>query len=120
MSQDELKRAAAATALESVESGMALGLGTGSTVRHLVDLLGEAPAIQDTRKIVHRRRFSQFLIEFTQFASALMYSLFEVIEHTGKVIRHRQRYRYQYGHKAKGQQARPLQNAVINQYVIEN
>lgn len=42
MSQDELKRAAAATALESVESGMALGLGTGSTVRHLVDLLGDA------------------------------------------------------------------------------
>lgn len=42
MNADELKRAAAAKALESVESGMALGLGTGSTVRHLVDLLGEA------------------------------------------------------------------------------
>lgn len=42
MNADELKRAAAAEALESVESGMALGLGTGSTVRHLVDLLGEA------------------------------------------------------------------------------
>jgi ribose 5-phosphate isomerase A len=39
---EELKRAAAATALESVHSGMALGLGTGSTVRHLVDLLGDA------------------------------------------------------------------------------
>ena len=42
MNADELKRAAAARALESVESGMALGLGTGSTVHHLVDLLGEA------------------------------------------------------------------------------
>lgn len=42
MNAEELKRAAAAKALESVESGMALGLGTGSTVRHLVDLLGEA------------------------------------------------------------------------------
>lgn len=42
MNPEELKRAAAAKALESVESGMALGLGTGSTVRHLVDLLGEA------------------------------------------------------------------------------
>ncbi|MGY8777328.1 MAG: ribose-5-phosphate isomerase RpiA [Longimicrobiales bacterium] len=42
MNQDELKRAAAATALESIESGMALGLGTGSTVRHLVDLLGDS------------------------------------------------------------------------------
>jgi ribose 5-phosphate isomerase A len=39
---EELKRAAAATALKSVHSGMALGLGTGSTVRHLVDLLGDA------------------------------------------------------------------------------
>lgn len=41
-SADELKRAAAREALRSVRSGMVLGLGTGSTVRHLVDLLGEA------------------------------------------------------------------------------
>lgn len=34
------KRAAAARALEEVESGMRVGLGTGSTARHLVDLLG--------------------------------------------------------------------------------
>jgi ribose 5-phosphate isomerase A len=37
---DTLKRAAAARALEEVQSGMRLGLGTGSTARHLVDLLG--------------------------------------------------------------------------------
>jgi ribose 5-phosphate isomerase A len=37
---DELKRAAAAAALEEVRSGMRLGLGTGSTAKHLVDLLG--------------------------------------------------------------------------------
>lgn len=42
MNADTLKRLAAAKALESVESGMALGLGTGSTVWHFVDLLGEA------------------------------------------------------------------------------
>ena len=42
MSQDALKRKAAEVALSSVESGMVLGLGTGSTVRHLVDLLGDA------------------------------------------------------------------------------
>lgn len=42
MSQDELKQAAARTALASIQSGMAVGLGTGSTVRHLVDLLGDA------------------------------------------------------------------------------
>ena len=35
------KRAAAARALEAVKPGMRLGLGTGSTARHLVELLGE-------------------------------------------------------------------------------
>ena len=37
---DSLKRQAAAQALEYVESGMVLGLGTGSTVAHFLDLLG--------------------------------------------------------------------------------
>jgi len=35
------KRQAAAVALEWVKPGMRLGLGTGSTARHFVDLLGE-------------------------------------------------------------------------------
>lgn len=39
---ESLKRAAAAEALERVESGMRLGLGTGSTVAHFLDLLAEA------------------------------------------------------------------------------
>jgi len=38
---DALKRQAAARALEHVRDGMKLGLGTGSTARHFVDLLGE-------------------------------------------------------------------------------
>jgi ribose 5-phosphate isomerase A len=38
---DSLKRAAAARALDLVEPGMRLGLGTGSTAHHLVELLGE-------------------------------------------------------------------------------
>jgi ribose 5-phosphate isomerase A len=38
---DGLKRQAAARALESVRDGMKLGLGTGSTAKHFVDLLGE-------------------------------------------------------------------------------
>jgi ribose 5-phosphate isomerase A len=37
-----LKRAAAERALERVESGTRVGLGTGSTVAHLLDLLGDA------------------------------------------------------------------------------
>ena len=38
---DELKRQEAVRALEYVGEGMKLGLGTGSTAKHFVDLLGE-------------------------------------------------------------------------------
>jgi ribose 5-phosphate isomerase A len=38
---DALKRQAAARALEHVRDGMKLGLGTGSTAKHFVELLGE-------------------------------------------------------------------------------
>ena len=38
---EALKRQAAGRALEEVRDGMRLGLGTGSTARHFVDLLGE-------------------------------------------------------------------------------
>jgi ribose 5-phosphate isomerase A len=44
MSLEALKREAAARALALVEDGMRLGLGTGSTARHFVDLLGERVA----------------------------------------------------------------------------
>src|ERR1700759_5064918 len=38
---EALKRQAAARALEEVRDGMRLGLGTGSTAKHFVELLGE-------------------------------------------------------------------------------
>jgi ribose 5-phosphate isomerase A len=41
VTMDELKRQAAAGALEHVREGMRLGLGTGSTAKHFVELLGE-------------------------------------------------------------------------------
>jgi ribose 5-phosphate isomerase A len=41
MSADSYKRAAAARAIDFVRSGMRLGLGTGSTAQHFVELLGE-------------------------------------------------------------------------------
>jgi ribose 5-phosphate isomerase A len=41
MDIDSYKRAAAARAIDFVRSGMRLGLGTGSTAQHFVDLLGE-------------------------------------------------------------------------------
>ena len=41
---DDLKRAAAAAAMAEIRPGMRLGLGTGSTARHFVDLVGRAVA----------------------------------------------------------------------------
>ena len=49
---EALKRQAAAAALARVESDMVLGLGTGSTVAHLLDLLGEAVASGALKGIV--------------------------------------------------------------------
>jgi ribose 5-phosphate isomerase A len=39
--QEQAKRAAAERAAEWIEDGMRLGLGTGSTVRHLIDVIAE-------------------------------------------------------------------------------
>lgn len=41
MEREQQKREAAERAVEFVESGMLLGLGTGSTARHVLDVLGE-------------------------------------------------------------------------------
>lgn len=46
------KRLAAAEALTLVQSGMKLGLGTGSTATHFIELLGEALAAGTLRDIV--------------------------------------------------------------------
>ena len=47
---DSLKRRAAEAALDFVEDGMRLGLGSGSTAAHFVRLLGER--VHDGLKIV--------------------------------------------------------------------
>ncbi|KAK7390924.1 hypothetical protein VNO78_19129 [Psophocarpus tetragonolobus] len=41
LTQDDLKKIAAYKAVEYVESGMVLGLGTGSTAKHAVERIGE-------------------------------------------------------------------------------
>lgn len=43
-SADDMKRLAARRAMDFVRPGMRLGLGTGSTAKHFVDLVGEAVA----------------------------------------------------------------------------
>lgn len=50
MNADEWKRQAAARALQDVRDGMRLGLGTGSTAKHFVELLGER--VRDGLRVV--------------------------------------------------------------------
>ena len=64
MSTDDFKRAAAEAALKFVEPGMKLGLGTGSTAAHFVELLGAkvadgfdivgVPTSEATRELAER------------------------------------------------------------------
>lgn len=49
---EALKRAAAQLAVDEVRSGMAVGLGTGSTVAHFLDLLGARVAAGEVADIV--------------------------------------------------------------------
>jgi len=51
-SQDDLKRAAARRAAELVESGTVIGLGSGSTVRPLLECLGERLASGTLRDLL--------------------------------------------------------------------
>src|SRR5687768_14936490 len=44
LSPEQLKRAAAERAVELIEDGMKLGLGTGSTARHVLQVIGEKRA----------------------------------------------------------------------------
>lgn len=43
MTADDLKKAAAKVAIERVQDGAVLGVGTGSTVNHFIDMLPDAP-----------------------------------------------------------------------------
>jgi ribose 5-phosphate isomerase A len=44
MTQDEMKQAAASTALDYVEPGAVIGVGTGSTANHFIDALAKVKA----------------------------------------------------------------------------
>jgi ribose 5-phosphate isomerase A len=49
---ETLKRAAAERAARHIKDGMVVGLGTGSTVRHLLDVIAERRTAGDWRRIV--------------------------------------------------------------------
>ena len=53
MDREALKRAAAARAIEEIEDGMVVGLGSGSTAEIAVELLAGAPACESS---AYRRR----------------------------------------------------------------
>ena len=52
MTADQLKRAAAEKAVDLVEDGMKLGLGTGSTARHVLEVLAERRSRGELKSIV--------------------------------------------------------------------
>jgi ribose 5-phosphate isomerase A len=52
LTADQLKRAAAEKAVDLVQNGMKLGLGTGSTARHVLELLAERQQRGELRNIV--------------------------------------------------------------------
>lgn len=52
LTQDELKKIAAYKAVEFVQSGMVLGLGTGSTAKHAVDRIAELMKLGKLKNIV--------------------------------------------------------------------
>jgi len=61
MNASDKKRNAAAAALEFIEPGIALGVGTGSTVNHLIELL---PSVRDRiDKVVSSSKASTKLLE---------------------------------------------------------
>jgi ribose 5-phosphate isomerase A len=72
---DELKRAVGYRAAEMVEDGMIVGLGTGSTVRHLLDALAERRTRGELSRIIGiptsedtRRRAEALAIPLSDFA----------------------------------------------------
>ena len=79
MNPDQLKRAAAERAVEFVEDGMVIGLGTGSTAKHVVDVVAERRERGELRAILgiptstatrdHARARGVPVTDFTEISS---------------------------------------------------
>ena len=90
-SSDELKRAAAEAALEYIEEGETIGIGTGSTVNFLIDVLADsrmpiAGAVSSSEATT--RRLKEHNIEVLELNSAGDLSLY--IDGADEATRHRQ------------------------------
>ena len=62
MNQDELKQLVGTKAVEWIKDGMIVGLGTGSTVKYMVDALGKRVKRKNVSAILDKISFlSHFL-----------------------------------------------------------
>ena len=91
MNQDALKKAAAEASLEFINDGVTLGVGTGSTVRHLIDLL---PSIRNKLDaVVSSSQESTRLLEERGFEVAKLNAVGDIdvyIDGAEEATKHRQ------------------------------
>ena len=91
MNQDALKKAAAEASLEFINDGVTLGVGTGSTVRHLIDLL---PSIRNKLDaVVSSSQESTRLLEERGFEVAKLNAVGDIdvyIDGADEATKHRQ------------------------------
>lgn len=91
MDQEHKKLIAAKAALSYIESGHVLGVGTGSTVNHLIDLL---PSLKDDiRALVSSSRATTQLLEERGFEVSMLNSVSDVdiyIDGADEANKHRQ------------------------------
>ncbi len=91
MDQDQKKRIVAEAALNYIESGIVLGVGTGSTVNHLIDLL---PSVQDKiEATVSSSSATSALLEERGFEVSMLNAVGDVdiyIDGADEATKHRQ------------------------------
>ena len=91
MDQDQKKQAAARASLDYIESGIVLGVGTGSTVNHLIDML---PGVKERiEAVVSSSRASSALLEEQGFEISMLNAVGDVdlyIDGADEATKHRQ------------------------------
>ncbi len=91
MDQDQKKQSAAKASLDYIESGIVLGVGTGSTVNHLIDML---PTIKDKiEAVVSSSSASSTLLKERGFEVSMLNAVGDVdlyIDGADEATKHRQ------------------------------
>jgi ribose 5-phosphate isomerase A len=91
MDQDQKKQSAAKASLDYIDSGIVLGVGTGSTVNHLIDLL---PGVKDKiEAVVSSSSATSALLEEQGFEISMLNAVGDVdlyIDGADEATKHRQ------------------------------